>query len=161
MRVLNALVVVLVAGLALQAGLARAQVPPTRFYGELLIDGQAAPVGTEVKVRINDVDCGTALTKEDGHYVVDAAHMATVEGCGVDEQEVVFVVGDHEQVFAQGHGARGVAHALKYQITRARLGRAAGQRGRCCRRRRGPRGPRAGDAEQVPKDAKPTEHAAP
>lgn len=106
MRVLNALVVVLVAGLALQAGLARAQVPPTRFYGELLIDGQAAPAGTEVKVRINDVDCGTALTKEDGHYVVDAAHMATVEGCGVDEQEVVFVINgapaNERGMFTQG-----------------------------------------------------------
>jgi hypothetical protein len=106
MRVLNTLVVALAAGLALQAGLARAQVPPTRFYGELLIDGQAAPAGTEVKVRINDVDCGTALTKEDGRYVIDAAHMATVEGCGVDEQEVVFVINgataNERGMFTQG-----------------------------------------------------------
>jgi len=106
MRVLNALVVVLVAGLALQAGVARAQVPPTRFYGELMIDGQAAPAGTEVKVRINDVECGTAFTMMDGRYVIDAAHMATIEGCGVDDLEVVFFINgataNERGMFTQG-----------------------------------------------------------
>jgi hypothetical protein len=106
MRVLNVLLMALVAGLTLQAGIARAQVPPTRFYGELLIDGVAAPAGTEIKAWINDVECGAAFTMEDGRYVIDAAHMATVEGCGVDDVEVVFYINgaaaNERGMFTQG-----------------------------------------------------------
>ena len=106
MRILTVLAVAVVAAFTLQAGVGVAQVPPTRFYGSLTINGAPAPPGTEVRTFINGVDCGSRLTTEEGRYVVDAAHFATVEGCGVEEEEVVFVVNgvtaNERDTFTQG-----------------------------------------------------------
>src|SRR5438874_107935 len=92
MRVLKYLLVALFAGVALQAVTASVQVPPTRFFGEIYINGQPAPAGTEVKAWVYGVECGTRITSDDGRYVVDAAHDATVQGCATEGSDVTFTI---------------------------------------------------------------------
>jgi len=86
------LLTVAVCVVALQATVASAQVPPTRFFGELLINGAPAPTGTEVKATVNGIECGVRMTTDEGRYVVDAAHLATTEGCGDEGFEIIFLI---------------------------------------------------------------------
>ncbi len=71
-----------------------AQVPPTRFYGALTIDGQPAPAGAAVQAFVGDLDCTAAVDIDmgEGRYVVDVQHFATIEGCGIEDAEVRFAV---------------------------------------------------------------------
>jgi hypothetical protein len=106
MRALKLLAAGAAAALALQLGVGLAQVPPTRFFGTVTIDGNPAPPGTEVKAFINSIECGARVTERDGFFVIDADHWDTRTGCGMDDAEVVFVVNGvsapEKGVFAQG-----------------------------------------------------------
>lgn len=73
-------------------GRAHAQTPPTRFYGALMINGQPAPAGTELKGFVNGQECGSATISEDGKYVLDVMSWGTIEGCGNDEDTVEFQI---------------------------------------------------------------------
>lgn len=67
--------------------------PPTRFYGNLTIDGTPAPAGTNVTAVINGKDCMTNATQQIGLYTVDAPHTAQVAGCAQEGDWVLFRVG--------------------------------------------------------------------
>lgn len=88
MRVLRlfSVVAALVGVLAVQT--VAAQLPPTRFFGTVTIDGAPAPPGTEIRAYINDIECGFRVTEQEGLYGVDAAHSNTIEGCGFDDLDM-------------------------------------------------------------------------
>lgn len=67
--------------------------PPNRFYGSLMIDGVAAPIGTQVTAVINGKDCGSRATDTPGQYWVDAASSGQIAGCGDPGATVSFRVG--------------------------------------------------------------------
>jgi hypothetical protein len=86
--------------------LARAQLPPSRHYGALTIDGNPAPAGTTIDAYIGSTNCGSATTTEDGRYVLDVAAGATILGCGVEDETIVIavngVVADQTSTFQLG-----------------------------------------------------------
>lgn len=86
---------------------AHAQIPPARFFGTLAIDGQPAPVGTELRGFIGEVECGFSTTTDEGRYVLDVKSDGTATDCGRDEAEVRIVVGnaqaDQVGAFQTGH----------------------------------------------------------
>lgn len=69
-----------------------AQGPPTRFFGQLTIDGRRAPLGTRVIAEINGKDCSGAPQTPNNtaspndplyvDYIVNALDSATIPGCG-------------------------------------------------------------------------------
>jgi hypothetical protein len=67
--------------------------PPNRFYGSLRIDGNNAPVGTQVTAVIGGKDCGVRATDTAGQYWVDAASSGQTAGCGDPGAAVSFRVG--------------------------------------------------------------------
>ncbi len=86
---------------------AHAQTPPTRFFGALMINGQPAPAGTELKGFVNGQECGSVTISEDGRYVLDVASDGTIQGCGIDEAAVEFqisgVTAAQTGMFQTGH----------------------------------------------------------
>ncbi len=83
---------------AFSAATARAQLPPTRAFGTVTIDGQPAPLGTVVQATIGDRLCGEGVVRFVNDqlprgYVVDVLHFASTEGCGVEGATVNFRVG--------------------------------------------------------------------
>jgi hypothetical protein len=71
--------------------------PPSRFVGSVTINGQPAPSGTVVEVRIGSVTCGATTTFLSGgqsRYVLDSPPQdAAHPGCGSDGTAVAFFVG--------------------------------------------------------------------
>ena len=51
-------------------GVAAAQAPviPCEFYGTVMINGEPAPVGTLITVKIDGAECGSITTTETGQY---------------------------------------------------------------------------------------------
>lgn len=86
---------------------ARAQTPPARFYGAVILNGAPAPGGIEIVAYVGEVECGRTTTTDDGRYVLDVNADGTVPGCGTDEAVVCFVVNgvpaDQTGVFQTGH----------------------------------------------------------
>ena len=92
MRMVRFLAAALLAVAALQTSISVAQVPPTRFWGIVTIDGEIAPPGTEVRGFVQGRECGFTTSIEDGLYVLDVAEENTVPGCGYLDAEVTFTV---------------------------------------------------------------------
>jgi hypothetical protein len=67
--------------------------PPNRFYGNLTIDGNAAPTGTVVTAMVNGKECGTRTTDVAGQYWVDVASSAQTAGCAEAGNMVSFRAG--------------------------------------------------------------------
>ena len=87
-------------GVALVLGAARAgaQLPPTRVFGTVTVDGQPAPAGTVVQAFVGEKQCGEGLVRRISDdlplgYVVDVAGATQVAGCGTDGATITFRVG--------------------------------------------------------------------
>ncbi|MBI2760494.1 MAG: hypothetical protein HYX51_03600 [Chloroflexi bacterium] len=83
-----------VAAPALRSHIARAQVPPTRFFGAITIDGNPAPPGTIIKAFVFDMECGSVEIVEEGRYVLDVAAAGTTPGCGNQDDVIRLSVND-------------------------------------------------------------------
>ncbi len=84
--------------LVLGAAPAGAQLPPTRVFGTVTVDGQPAPAGTVVQAFIGEKLCGEGVVRRISDdlplgYVVDVAGATQVEGCGTDGATIAFRVG--------------------------------------------------------------------
>lgn len=84
--------------LFLGAALAGAQLPPTRVFGTVTVDGQPAPAGTVVQAFVGEKQCGEGMVRRISDdlplgYVVDVAGATQVEGCGTDGATITFRVG--------------------------------------------------------------------
>ena len=84
--------------LVLGAARAGAQLPPTRVFGTVTVDGQPAPAGTVVQAFVGEKQCGEGLVRRISDdlplgYVVDVAGATQVEGCGTDGATITFRVG--------------------------------------------------------------------
>lgn len=86
-------------GAALLLGAAAgAQLPPTRVFGTVTVDGRPAPAGTVVQAFIGERLCGEGVVRRISDdlplgYVVDVAGATQVEGCGTDGAPITFRVG--------------------------------------------------------------------
>jgi hypothetical protein len=69
-----------------------ALLPPTRFWGDLSINGRSAAVGLSVAAFIDGVECGTRVTTESGRYWVDVLSSTERPECGEDGAIVRFQV---------------------------------------------------------------------
>jgi len=79
-----------VAIVSAHAATAVAQVPPTRFFGIVTVGGELAPSGTEIKGFVNGIECGTTVIEgDDGLYILDVAHTASIGGCAMEDGELV------------------------------------------------------------------------
>ena len=68
-------------------------VPPARFHGTAMMNGQPAPVGTVVQALVGGVVCGTGTVSADGSYRVDVTAAVSQPGCGINGAPVTFTVG--------------------------------------------------------------------
>ncbi|MER3419934.1 MAG: hypothetical protein C4290_05120, partial [Chloroflexota bacterium] len=87
-------------GLALVLGAAPAgaQLPPTRVFGTVTVDGRTALAGTVVQAFIGEKLCGEGVVRRISDelplgYVVDVAGASQIEGCGTDGATITFRVG--------------------------------------------------------------------
>jgi hypothetical protein len=86
----------LVAGLALCLAIlaprpARAQLPPSRYYGQATLNGQSA-AGATIIGFIAGTNCGTATADSSGKYRLDVFASSQKPGCGQDGRTVTFTV---------------------------------------------------------------------
>ena len=63
-----------------------------RFFGDLTIDREPAPIGVTVVARIGGQECGSAWLSRQGSYGVHVADAAEVPGCGTPGARVEFAV---------------------------------------------------------------------
>lgn len=92
MRIRFAILTVAVALVAARSGGLLAQAPPTRVFGSVTIGGAPAPAGTEIKAFINDQQCGSFITTDDGLFRIDVDASATTANCGEEELTVTFTI---------------------------------------------------------------------
>ena len=78
--------------LTAQTPLFAQQAPPARFFGSLTIDGQEAPMDTEVKAFINGNECGVTRTAASGSYILDVRSSVGYPGCGTEGAAISFQV---------------------------------------------------------------------
>lgn len=98
MRSLFLLLAGLSVALAFGAAPAGAQLPPTRVFGAVTVDGRPAPAGTVVQAFIGEKLCGEGVVRRISDelplgYVVDVAGASQSEGCGTDGATITFRVG--------------------------------------------------------------------
>ena len=90
MRLIPLFAVLAFAVAAFSPAVTTAQVPPTRFYGYVTINGEIAPPGTEIRGFVNGNECGVnIMDRDDGLYVLDVAHDATIAGCALNDGDLV------------------------------------------------------------------------
>lgn len=91
-------------GAAMVVNIAAAQAPPnppSRFVGQVTVNGAAAATGTVVEARIGGATCGTSTVfaaSGQARYALDspAADPAQAPGCGTDGATVTFFVGGQQ-----------------------------------------------------------------
>lgn len=94
--VAGVMVAVAAFGLHQSAGSVEAQpLPPAKFYGTVTVNGAPAPVGSDIRAKVNGEICGQALVKGiDGvganAYNVDVLHSGQQAGCGNVGDTVTF-----------------------------------------------------------------------
>jgi hypothetical protein len=98
MRIVRILALALVAVFALHAATSVAQLPPSRFYGTVQLNGEVPPVDTVVEAYVGDMLCGTGSVQDLGDpigigYIVDVFADAFLPGCGTDGATVSLRVG--------------------------------------------------------------------
>ena len=71
-----------------------AQLPPTRVFGAVTVDGSPAAIGTVVKAYVGEILCGTNTVTKEGEYFVDVSHITSKDSCGEDDVVVRFTVND-------------------------------------------------------------------
>jgi len=76
-----------VAGVGAQEG--GPPVLPCIFYGNVTIDGNPAPVGTEIIAKIEDRTCGNITVAEAGKYGRAAGVKLLVKGTAEDENKIL------------------------------------------------------------------------
>lgn len=94
------IVFALVALLLLTVSAVAQPVPPNRFFGRVIVNGDPG-VLTEIVAYVNGVECGRAKADEQGRYRVDVISAGEKEGCGTPGAPVGFTVNG---AFAQGVG---------------------------------------------------------
>jgi hypothetical protein len=97
MRLVQVLAAALLTVAALQTSVSLAQLPPTRFYGTVLLNGEVPPPDTVVEAYVGDVLCGAGIVQDLGDpigmgYLIDVFADAVQSGCGTDGVTVTFRV---------------------------------------------------------------------
>ena len=91
--ILIAAVVALVSSLMVASVSAQPPTPPDRFFGDVTLDGAAAPAGTNVAAEIGGNVCGQTTVQADSSYVLDVVSSGQTAGCGTEGASVSFTVG--------------------------------------------------------------------
>ncbi len=99
LRRFGAAIVAAALGAALVVNIAGAQSPPnppSRFVGNVKIDGANAPAGTLIEARINGATCGVStvfFANSEARYTLDSPALEpSANNCGVDGSVVEFYV---------------------------------------------------------------------
>ena len=97
MRLVRFLAVALVAAIGLQSTVSVAQLPPTRFYGTVILNGEAPPIDSLIRAYIGEQFCGEgrvlALDDPIGvGFFIDVFAESYRPGCGTDGATVTFRV---------------------------------------------------------------------
>ena len=73
-----------------------APVLPCAFYGNVTIDGKPAPIGTEIRAKMDNKTCGNITVQEEGKYGKAAGEKLVVVGSAADENKIIsfYVDGD-------------------------------------------------------------------
>ena len=90
--VLVATVVALISSLMAASVSAQPPTPPNRFFGNVTLNGAAAPAGTNVSATIGGNVCGQTTVKADSSYVMDVVSSGQTAGCGTAGASVSFTV---------------------------------------------------------------------
>ncbi|MBI2761305.1 MAG: hypothetical protein HYX51_07770 [Chloroflexi bacterium] len=98
----------------------QALLPPTRFWGDLSINGRSAAVGVSVTAFIGGIECGKRVTTDSGRYWVDVLSSTERPDCGQDGAMVRFQV-EGAPSSLQGRWQAGMFVNLDLFITVARL----------------------------------------
>jgi hypothetical protein len=61
---------------------AQVPTPPHRFFGNITIDGQPAPTGTDLRAFVGNTECAAFTTTQAGRYVIDVQAGSQKSGCG-------------------------------------------------------------------------------
>lgn len=89
---LVAAVVALLSGLMVASVSAQPPTPPDRFFGNVTLNGAAAPAGTNVSATIGGNVCGQTTVAADSTYVLDVVSSGQTAGCGTEGASVSFTV---------------------------------------------------------------------
>jgi opacity protein-like surface antigen len=90
---LVAAVVTLLSSLMAASVSAQPPTPPNRFFGNVTLNGAAAPAGTAVSASVGGTACGQTTVQADSTYVLDAVSSGQTAGCGAEGASVSFTVG--------------------------------------------------------------------
>ena len=88
---LVAAVVALISSLMVASVSAQVPTPPDRFFGDVTLDGAAAP-GSNVVATIDGTACGQATAGADSSYVLDVVSSGQTTGCGDAGDTIEFTV---------------------------------------------------------------------